>query len=325
MNEHDMLTSEIINPEIDTTIVNEPEQEQEFSPTKEVGISKPSSFNGDRRRVKEFIQECNVYLDINENIYKTDKLKVAFVLSLMNEKEAHQWKAHFINRITRPDMKLDFPKFKDFLTMIQHAFKLAEQAGEAMNKLELLRQGNRAVEEMITEFRLLCVEAELEEQSVSDNRHLIKLFANCLNGQLKKRILFGEVIPKTISGWIEKAIQYDLNYRMGQALMNLDNRGKKPQRKNDEKDPNSMDTSIGALTEKEKTALMKIRACFRCKKTGHLLRDCPEKNRNNGAQLPQAQTPKKFTPKDIHGNIRSLTKEERVELMALMTADEGDF
>ena len=199
---------------MDTTITNEPEPE--FSPTKEVGISKPSSFNRDQRRVKEFIQECNVYLDINENIYKTNKLKVAFALSLMNEK----WKVHFINKITRPDMKLDFPKFKDFLILIQHAFKPADQAGEAMNKLKLLQQGNWAVEEMITEFCLLCAEAELEELLVSDNRHLIKLFANCLNSQLKKRILFGEVIPKTISGWIEKAIQYNPNYRMGQALMN---------------------------------------------------------------------------------------------------------
>ena len=194
-----------------------------------------------------------------------------------------------------------------------------------MNKLKLLQQGNQAVEEMITEFRLLCVEAELEELSVLDNWHLIKLFANCLNSQLKKRILFGEVVPKTISGWIEKAIQYDSNYCMGQVLMNLDSRGKKPQKKNEEKDPNTIDTSIGALSEKEKTALMKIGACFRCKKTGHLLRDCPEKNKNNGVQQPQAQSPKKFTPKDYHGNIRSLMKEEQVELMALMTADEGDF
>ena len=193
-----------------------------------------------------------------------------------------------------------------------------------MNKLELLQQGNRAVEEMITDFCLLCAEAELEELSVSDNQHLIKLFANCLNPQLKKRILFGEVIPKTISGWIEKAIQYDLNYHMGQALMNMDNRGKKPQKKNwNEKDPNAMDTSIGALMEKEKTALMKIGACFRCKKTRHLSRDCPDKNQASSGQ--QAQAPKKFTPKDIHGNTRSLTKEERAELMALMTVEEGYF
>ena len=119
-----MSTSKIISPKIDTTITDEPELE--FSPTKEVGILKPSPFNGDQRRVKEFIQECNVYLDINENIYKTNKLKVAFVLSLMNEKEACQWKVHFINKITRPDMKLDFPKFKYFLILIQHAFKPAD-------------------------------------------------------------------------------------------------------------------------------------------------------------------------------------------------------
>ena len=56
----------------------------------------------------------------------------------MNEKEACQWKAHFINKITRADMKLDFPKFRDFLALIEHAFKPADQAGEAMNKLELL-------------------------------------------------------------------------------------------------------------------------------------------------------------------------------------------
>ena len=164
----------------------------------------------------------------------------------------------------------------------------------------------------------------MEEKSASDNQHLIKLFANCLNPQLKKRILFGEVIPKTISGWVKKAIQYNSNYQMGQALMNMDNWGKKPQRKNwNEKDPNAMDTSIGALMEKKKTALMKIGACFWCKKTGHLSRDCPDKNQASGGQ--QVQAPKKFNPKDIHGNIKSLTKEERAELMALMTAEEGDF
>ena len=85
-----------------------------------------------------------------------------------------------------------------------------------------------------------------------------------------------------------------------------------------------MDTSIGALTEKEKAALMKIGAWFRCKKTGHLSRDCPDKNQKGGQQV-QTQAPKKFTPKGIHGNIRSLTKEEWAELMALMTAEDEDF
>ena len=234
-----MSTSEIDTTLVELTTMNPPLQ-------KEVGIMKPLPFNGDWRRVKEFIQEYNVYLDINEDTYKTDKVKVAFVLSLMNKKEAHQWKGHFINKITRADMKIDFSSFKDFLVLIKYTFKPADQAGEAMNKLELLWQGNWAVEEMIMDFWLFCAEAELGEKLASENWHLIKLFANCLNPQLKKRILLGEVVPKTISGWIEKAIQYDLSYCMGQALMNMDNQAKKPQQNNwNEKDLNAMDTVRG--------------------------------------------------------------------------------
>ena len=37
------------------------------------------------------------------------------------------------------------------------------------------------------------------------------------------------------------------------------------------------------------------------------------------------QAPKKFTPKKMHGNIRNMMKEERAELLALMTADDEDF
>ena len=111
--------------------------------------------------------------------------------------------------------------------------------------------------------------------------------------------------------------------------MGLKDGGKKfPKKEWKETDPNAMDTSIGALTEEERTKLMKIGACFRCRKTGHLSRDCPDKNKgtkSGGQQLGQPSVPKKFSPKEVHGNIRSLSKEERAELMALMTADNEDF
>ena len=71
-----------------------------------------------------------------------------------------------------------------------------------------------------------------------------------------------------------------------------------------------MDTTIGALTEDMKAALMKIGACFQCRKTGHLSRDCPDKNKTTQNALAQVQALKKYTPKDVHGNIRNMTKEE---------------
>ena len=80
---------------------------------------------------------------------------------------------------------------------------------------------------------------------------------------------------------------------------------------------------IGALSEEMRTALMKIGACFRCRKTGHMSRNCPDKNRSYSAQQPQAQTPKTYTPKDVHTNIRSMTAEQRKELMEMLTTDSG--
>ena len=88
-----------------------------------------------------------------------------------------------------------------------------------------------------------------------------------------------------------------------------------------------MDTSIGAMTEKERTTLMKLGACFRCKKRGHLSKDCPDKyeGKKEEKKAEPMQAQKKFTPKEMHGNIRNMTKEERAELLALMTADDEDF
>ena len=305
--------------------------------SKEIGIGKPIAFDGDRNRIKTFIQECNVYFDINDKVYTTDKTKIAFMLSLMNDKEARIWKGHYINAITGKNLKITYPPFTDFIEALERAFIPADEEGEAMNKLELLRQGNRPVEQMVTDFRMLITQAGLAEETTSDHKHLIKIFMNCLNPQLKKKILFGESVPKTIHSWYAKAIQYDSTYRMGQALMKMNENTKKtqgvPWKRNNMADPNAMDTTvgtattsgtafIGALTEEMRAALMKIGACFRCRKTGHLSRDCPQKNQ--GYQAPQQQPPQKHTAKGIHSNIRTMTVEERKELMALLTED-ADF
>ena len=82
---------------------------------------------------------------------------------------------------------------------------------------------------------------------------------------------------------------------------------------------------IGALTEEMRAALMKIGACFRCRKTGHLSRDCPLKNQGQQQQQQQQPQQKKvFLAKEAHANLRSMTKEARAKLMALIVGDE-DF
>ena len=76
---------------------------------KEFTINKPTPFDGNRKSIQSFMQECQVYLHVNRHVYTTDNAKVAFVLSYMNEKEALTWKENYLWKITDADGELKFP------------------------------------------------------------------------------------------------------------------------------------------------------------------------------------------------------------------------
>ena len=150
-------------------------------------------------------------MNINQGTYDNDAAKIAFVLSFITAGEAQKWKEQFIQSITNNQL-MTFPSFAEFMTKLQDAFKAVNPVDMAMQKLALLRQGNRPVEELITDFRLLIRDARLSTDLPSDQIHLIKIFMTCLNPQLKKKAIFRDIILKTIEDWYTKAIQYDSNY-----------------------------------------------------------------------------------------------------------------
>ena len=110
--------------------------------TKELGINKPTPFTGERMKVNLFIQECNVYLMINQNIYSTEEAKIAFILSYLTDKEALQWKEQYVDSITNATGAITFPPFATFLNTFKEAFRAADRTGNAMNKLSLIKQWN---------------------------------------------------------------------------------------------------------------------------------------------------------------------------------------
>ena len=180
-------------------------------------LKPPAPFTGDRNRIEAFILECNLYMTVRQNIYNDDLTKIAFMLSLMTNKEALQWKQWFIRSITNDQMSLNVPTVQNFVELLLDAFRPTNQIQEAMHQLALLKQGNESVEKLIIKFKLLIGEAELTIETSSDHVHLIRLFRRCLHPQLLNKILFGETIPRTIEGWYEKAIQFDTNYRQAIA------------------------------------------------------------------------------------------------------------
>ena len=108
-----------------------------MAPRKEYNINRPTLFTGNRTKIENFVQECNVYLNINDTIYDTDPAKIAFVLSFIMAGEAQKWKEQFMHSITNNN-KMMFPTFSIFMTKLQDAFKAVNPIDSAMQKLALL-------------------------------------------------------------------------------------------------------------------------------------------------------------------------------------------
>ena len=107
---------------------------------KEIRINKPTAFDGNRKKVETFIQECRLYLQVNKKIYATYEAKVAFFLSFMTEKEALKWKQTFLWSITNSDGEMNFPMIKDFVGYLNSYFKPTNQTQDAAHQLALLKQ-----------------------------------------------------------------------------------------------------------------------------------------------------------------------------------------
>ena len=59
--------------------------------SKEIKLNPPKSFDGSRDKFGKFLQDAELYLLINDNVYAQDREKIGFVLSFMNEGQAGAW------------------------------------------------------------------------------------------------------------------------------------------------------------------------------------------------------------------------------------------
>jgi hypothetical protein len=80
-----------------------------------------------------------------------------------------------------------------------------------VNRLKTLKQGKKTVEELIIEFLQIVRQAGMDRKTPSDHLHLIEYFRKALEPRLSCKILFSNDVPKTIDGWMERAIHYNMN------------------------------------------------------------------------------------------------------------------
>ena len=166
--------------------------------TKELRINYPTEFDGNRDNLENFLQDCQLYLAINEEVYNTDTKKIIFVLSFLKKGTALTWKESWAQEklaATTPDLGT----FVDFKTELKKAFSAADTEGDARAKLRQLRQGKNPVDEYVAEFRILAGKAKMK-----DDNALTEYFMEGINTGILQKIFASETLLTTIEEWYQR-------------------------------------------------------------------------------------------------------------------------
>ena len=101
-------------------------------------LKKLTPFHGDRRLIKKFLQECELYIIGNTKDFPDDASKVIFILSYMNDGEAEKWKQYYIDNEVYATGEYIWPKASDFYVKVKEAFTFEDEKEESVRKLETL-------------------------------------------------------------------------------------------------------------------------------------------------------------------------------------------
>ena len=244
----------------------------------------------------------------------------------------------FLRSIINDEGEIIFPTFKQFISILDHYFKPANQTRDTAHQLKILKQGKKTAEEVIMEFRLLVAEAGYSSNTRTDNLHLIEKLQDILDPSLTK-ILLSEKVPDTVEEWAQKAIDIDSNYQSALEILGKYTSKMTPPRtmtppratfnyrKKEERDPNAMDVDTMNIEERE--SLMKKGACSNARN-----QDIKPKTmkRKQIGKKPITQTnvtnsskpPKPHDIRKLHAAFMGLTKEEKEELLAMSNEEKKD-
>jgi hypothetical protein len=192
----------------------------------------------------------------------------------------------------------------EFKTQFEEHFMLHNEHEMARDSLDALNMDKKTCKEYTTMFNGYAEMAEY------DTTYLLRKYREGLSKPLHDKVISTYPAPETLKDWKERALNLDRVWRKTQQKKKVEYKPFVPFRKPEPKrDPNAMD--IDQMSVEEKEDLMKKRACFVCKQSGHRAFECPQKGRNpTGNQKKPWVTPQAAAPTQRR-NINFVRTEEK--------------
>jgi hypothetical protein len=329
----------------------EPIEEEEITTTRRGNFQgkAPDVFDGDRTKSKAFISDLKIYFRINRNHpdVKNYHARVFVALSFIKGPNVVNWVDAQFQRAEDNLIDLaggdetDIDLWNDFVNEFKRAYISTTAKESAYVKLQSLTMKGDHLDEYIADFATLIGELEWDEDSEIACHH----FRQGLPTPLVRQILQHEGNPDSLTGWEKVAQIHHARWAMTKAF-GYTGKGSKqggfkphfhPKGKKKERDPDAMDVDFTQMSQLEKEQLLKSGSCFRCKKKGHVARNCPQKTETaiheavvkEPKQKPEKKKDDPPTYDSLLKQINACTMGDRQRLMEAFSNtgsdDEQDF
>ena len=117
--------------------------EPTINKVKEIKMSLPASFDGNRNEVLNFLQNCDLHLMVNRKMYPNDFERIAFVMSLMTKNDAATWKNQLVHEAVETakangKTDIDLGTYKAFREAVEKTFSPYDAPGEALERMKMM-------------------------------------------------------------------------------------------------------------------------------------------------------------------------------------------
>lgn len=260
--------------------------------SREPYIPIPARYGGDSGTCSQFLHQCSLVFSQQPHTYATHQARIAFVMSLLTG-QAAAWSLAISTQ--HAELTADYTLFSEEMRRVfDHPVKGRQAVGQLLD----LRQNRDSVSSYAIRFRILAAESGWEDKPLQ------AVFVKGLSGVIKDELALRDE-SSSLNQLIENAIKIDNRMAERQRERSEERRRRAPSsfrlqraeqpppssslvystpepRPSSEEEP--MQLGRTQLTPAERRRRWEEKLCLYCGKTGHFLRNCHERPKDNAHQ-----------------------------------------